>query len=99
VLYYLLTRAAAAAGLLTLNISYDSVDGCASGAPITFEGRYTVNGEGKDGINIYVKNEDTGDMVGPNLTSGGGFYSIASTAPVVTVETTYHYRAYTEDQR
>ena len=96
-LAYLIKAAAAAPEkVLTMNISYDSVNGCASGAPITFEGRYTVRGESIDGTEIYVVNETTNERFGPALTANGGYYSYTATAPLT--EGTYQYRAYTEDQ-
>jgi len=99
VLYYLVKKTAAAEGkLLTLTIKYNSVDGCASGAPITFEGRYTIGGRGIDGTEIWIRNEDTGDLFGPATARNGGFYSFDATAPVVTTSTTFKYRAYTADQ-
>jgi hypothetical protein len=101
VLYYLIKRAAAApTKLLTFSIVQDStpINECASGSAIKFMGRYTEAGSGVDGVRIYAKNEDTGDRAGPGTTASGGYYSIDSTCPTVSAETTYHYRAYTEDQ-
>ncbi len=95
-LYYLIKAAAAKEEVLTLDISYTSIDGCAPDAPITFEGRYTVNGEGKDDVDIYIVNETADETFGPAPTADGGFYSLSSTAP--STVGTYEYRAYTEDQ-
>ena len=89
-------KAAETEEMLTLNIDYDSIDGCALGDPITFSGYYTVMGKVREGVNIYVVNEDAYAVFGPSRTTIDGSYSISANAPGIVG--TYHYLAYTEHQ-
>ena len=97
-LYYLLTRGAAAAPARALTLSASCDGDCASGGTITFSGRLTESGVGVAGERIYVRNETTGEIVGSATTDANGHYTITATLPTVAEDTTYEFRAYTEDQ-
>jgi len=97
-LYYLLTRAAAAAPVRVLTLTASCDGDCISGGTITFSGRLTERGVGIAGERIYVRNEATGEIVGSATTNSEGYYEITATLPTVTEDTTYEFRAYTEDQ-
>ena len=45
-----------------------------------------------------MRNETTGEIVGSAITDSAGYYEITATLPTVTEDTTYEFRAYTEDQ-
>ena len=51
-----------------------------------------------EGETIYVRNETTGEIVGSTTTDADGYYEITATLPTVAEDTTYDFRAYTEDQ-
>ena len=97
-LYYLLTRGAAAAPTRVLTLTASCDGDCISGGTITFSGRLTESGVGVEGETIYVRNETTGEIVGSAMTDPEGYYEISSTLPTVAEDTTYEFRAYTEDQ-
>jgi len=97
-LYYLLTRGAAAAPIRVLTLSASCDGDCISGGTITFSGRLTEEGVGVAGETIYVRNETTGEIVGSATTDANGHYTITATLPTVAEDTTYEFRAYTEDQ-
>ena len=97
-LYYLLTRAAAAAPVRVLTLTASCDGDCISGGSITFSGRLTEGDVGVAGETIYVRNETTGEIVGSATTDSEGYYEITATLPEVTEDTTYEFRAYTEDQ-
>ena len=97
-LYYLLTRGAAAAPTRVLTLSASCDGDCISGGSITFSGRLTESGVGVEGETIYVRNETTGEIMGSATTDSEGYYEISATLPTVTEDTTYEFRAYTEDQ-
>jgi len=97
-LYYLLTRGAAAAPTRALTLTASCDGDCISGKTITFSGRLTERGVGVEGETIYVRNETTGEIVGSATTDSEGYYEITATLPTVTKDTTYDFRAYTEDQ-
>jgi len=97
-LYYLLTRGAAAAPTRVLTLTASCDGDCISGGTITFSGRLTESGVGVEGETIYVRNETTGEIMGSATTDADGYYEITATLPTVTEDTTYDFRAYTEDQ-
>ena len=97
-LYYLLTRGAAAVPTRVLTLTASCDGDCISGGSITFSGRLTERGVGVAGERIYVRNETTGEIVGSATTDADGYYEITATLPTVTSDTTYEFRAYTEDQ-
>ena len=97
-LYYLLTRGAAAAPTRVLTLSASCDGDCISGGTITFSGRLTESGIGVAGERIYVRNETSGEIVGSTTTDADGYYEITASLPTVTEDTTYEFRAYTEDQ-